>query len=197
MIVKLSHSILSAWEQGRHEDAVAYYLGKDIPPTPQMKLGRVKDELWSDYATKNNQHHDEVGGGLLDKPKVQQKYEKIIPFSDDIHILLRGVVDVYDKPIIYDYKCGKTEATTYVDKQQMKYYKLLIPEAQEARYLCYNPYMDSLKIGVEFLDDKSAEAALEHILTFGGEMINYLQSIKRLKDYSKEAKGEYLQTTQN
>ena len=42
--VKLSYSILNAWSGGYYEDAIAYYLGKDIPPTPEMELGRLKHE---------------------------------------------------------------------------------------------------------------------------------------------------------
>jgi hypothetical protein len=37
--------------------------------------------------------------------------------------------------------------------------------------------------GIKFLGQKEAENALEHIITYGGEIIDYLQSQKLLKDY--------------
>lgn len=181
--IKLSHSILDAWSSGGYEQATAYYLGKDYPATPQMELGRLKDEEWTNHIMATGSLPDELGGEKLKKPVVQQKYEKLIPLGDDMQILLRGRLDLLDGEEITDFKCGMTEASAYVSKMQMPYYKLLVPEATIGKYLCFNPYFKELKVGIIFLSDKEAERALEHIITFGSEMINYLQAEKLLKDY--------------
>lgn len=181
--VKLSYSIINAWASGNYEQAIGYYLGQDFPATAAMELGRLKDQLWSDYAVKNREIHPEIGGGKLNNPVVQQKYEKLIPFSDDITILLRGVPDTLDNPILYEYKCGMTTASQYIDKLQLDYYKLLLPDLTIGYYLCFNPYNNTYTKGIKYLNRSNAEAAMEHLITHGGELIDYLQAQKLLKDY--------------
>ena len=184
--VKLSYSIINAWASGNFEQAVGYYLGQDFPATPAMELGRLKDQLWSDYAVKNKQIHPEIGGGELADPVVQQKYEKIIPFSDDIQILLRGVPDTLDKPeTLYEYKCGNTTASQYIDKLQLDYYKLLLPGLKIGYYLCFNPYNNTYTKGIKYLNTSNAETAMEHLITHGGELIDYLRMQKLLKNYER------------
>ena len=181
--VKLSHSILSAWAKGQSEQAIGYYLGKDLPASDAMELGKLNHEIWERYITKNKSLPVELGGGKLRDPITEQKYRKLIPFSDNYQILISGVLDLEDDNVITDFKCGRSEATSYTDSFQMDYYKLLRPDAKTGVYRCWNPYLKKLTIGIRFLSDKDAERALEHIITFGGEMILYLASQKLLVDY--------------
>lgn len=181
--VKLSYSIINAWASGQWEQAVGYYLGQDFPATPAMELGRLKDDLWSNYAVKNKAIHPEIGGGKLSDPKVQIKYEKIIPFSDDIQILVRGVPDTTDGQTLYEYKCGMTTAGQYIDKLQMDFYKLLLPDLTIGYYLCFNPYNNTYTKGIKYLNTSNAEQAMEYLITYGGELIDYLRMQKLLKDY--------------
>ena len=183
--VKLSYSIINAWASGNYEQAVGYYLGQDFPATPAMELGRLKDDLWSNYAVKYKEIHPEIGGGKLTDPKVQVKYEKIIPFSDDIQILVRGVPDTTDGSILYEYKCGMTTASQYIDKLQMDYYKLIKPDLMIGYYLCFNPYNNTYTKGIKYLNTSNAEQAMEHLITYGGELIDYLQAQKLLKNYDR------------
>ena len=76
-----------------------------------------------------------------------------------------------------------TEPATYVDTLQLDYYKLLIPRLTLGIYKCHNPYTKETKTGIKFLGNYNAENALEHIITFSGEMIDYLESNKSFKDY--------------
>lgn len=181
--VKLSYTILNAWQKGKFEDAIASYLGKEIPETPYMKLDKLKHKQWANYTMKTKSVHKEVGGEKLINPIVEQKYEKLIPFSDDIQILWRGVIDLEDQDVVDDYKCGRTSASTHINGWQLDSYKLLRPNAKLARYRCFNPYTNELNIGVKFLHKSNAEKALENIITFGGELIDYLQTNRLLIDY--------------
>jgi len=183
--IKLSYSILNAWMSGKYEDSVGMYLGKDLPPTPYMELGKVKHKLWEGYTKKTGELHPDLGGGKLESPIVEQKYQKLIPFSDEYQILIRGVIDLQTPKTIIDYKCGRTVPSSYVDGWQLDMYKLFRPEAIEGRYICFNPYTKNVSIGVKFLNESSAELALENILTFGGEIIEYLLSNKLLRDYKE------------
>jgi hypothetical protein len=183
--VKLSYSILHAWETGRWEDAVGYYLGKEIPSTVFMDLGKTMHEKWADYTIVHGQMHPEVRVELLVNPIVEQKYEKRIPFSDDIEILVRGVIDLENNNTLIDYKCGRTVPSSYVAGWQLDLYKLLRPKANLGKYICFNPYTNEVSTGIKFLDDLNAEDALNNIITWGSELIDYLQTNKLLIDYKE------------
>lgn len=183
--VKLSHTILSQWSEGKFEEAIGQYLGKPFPSTPAMELGSLKHQLWDMYIRQNKALPLELGGGKLAKPITEQKYQKFLPFSDDIQILIRGVIDCSDGTDLYDFKCGLTPANAYVDKLQLDYYKLLLPEVTTGIYLCFNPYSESYTKAIKFLDDSNADNALNHIMTYGGEFIDYLQVNKLLKDFKE------------
>lgn len=183
--VKLSYSILNAWAHGQYEQAVGLYLGKPLPPTPQMELGSAMDKLWTQHIETTKTIPDDLGGGVLVDPKTQIKYQKYIPVNDNMQILLRGVPDMTDGNIITDFKCGNTEASSYLDSMQLDYYKLLYPQADTGIYRCYNPYFKTLSIGVKFLGRANAESALNHIYTYGTEIIDYLMVNKLLRDYKQ------------
>lgn len=186
MTIKLSYTILKNWEMGRFEEAIGQYLGKPLPGSSYMELGKLKHTLWEQYTLQNKAIHPELGGGKLVNPIVEQKYEKRLPFSDDIEILFRGIIDLEDQNIARDYKCGMTTPSSYVDGWQLDAYKLLRPNLKEGHYICFNPYLETRSIGVKFLTDDNAENALNHIMTAGGEIINYLQVNKLIIDFKEE-----------
>lgn len=161
---------------------MAQYLGKPLIPTPAMELGKVKHAIWEQYINQNKSLHPELGGDLLINPLAEQKYEREIPLGP-YTILLRGVIDCTDGNRIIDFKCGMGSPTSYVDTMQLDYYKLLYPEGTEGMYICFNPYTETFTKGVKFLSLNNAENALEHIITYGGEMIDYLESQRLLVDY--------------
>ena len=186
--LKLSYSIISQWKMGRFEEAIATYLGKPYPTTDAMELGKLYDEKWNKHIESTGKLPDELGGGDLKNPHVQKKYQARIPFTEDCDILLRGVIDLLDDDMITDNKCGRTEAVNYVDQTQLDYYSLFAPDRKIGRYLCYNPYTGTLTVGIKFLNEKVRERAIEEILTYGGEIYNYLQAHKLFIDYKKEGK---------
>lgn len=183
--LKLSYSIISAWKAYRHEDAISYYLGKDLPATDAMELGRVYDEKWCKYVEKTSQLPDELGGHKLINPRTQIKYQLRIPFSEEYDILLRGVPDIVDDEHIIDLKCGRTEASNYVDRLQLDYYSLFLPDRKIGKYICFNPYRNTHTVGIKFLSQESREVALEEIVTYGGEILSYLLVNKLFEDYKK------------
>lgn len=181
--VKLSYSILHAWEQKRFEDAIAMYLGKELPSTPYMELGKLKHQQWADYTMATGRMHPELGEDTLIKPIVEQKYEKRIPFNDDIEILIRGIIDLEHSNILIDYKCGRSTPSSYIEGWQLDLYKLLRPEATLGVYICFDPYNKTTARGIKYLHKSNAETALENIYTHGGEIIDYLQANKLLINY--------------
>lgn len=198
--VKLSYSILNAWSSGKYEDAIAMYLGKDIPENPYLELGKLMHEKWASHILKSGTMPPELGGQPLINPIVEQKYQKIIPMGAELQILLRGVIDLEcEEPIgiiVQDHKCGIGKSSSYVDSLQLDYYKLLRPRVTLGRYACHNPYKcevlcqekklekhQCFGYGIKFLKKENAENALNHIQTYGGEIIEYLLANRLLKDY--------------
>ena len=201
IIVKLSYSILNAWSHGRYEDAVNLYLGRDMPEVPIIELGKAMHDKWALYTLNHGRIHPQLGGGKVINPTVEQKYEKILPLNEKMCILLRGIPDLTsDHPdgkggLLYtEYKCGMRGATSYVDDLQGDYMKLLDPAIREMHYICYNPYFKTKTIGVRYLTEDNAMNALEHIMTFGGELISYLQVNKLLVNYKGGKYGDGQQT---
>lgn len=188
IVVKLSYTILWAWSQYKYEDAVSYYLNRDLPLTKEIELGRLKHARWAMYTMQHKKLHADLGGDKLTDPVVEQKYEKLIPLGDKYIILLRGIPDCTDGPICYEYKCGSKTAVEYIDDLQLDYMKLLNPELKEGRYICYNPYFKRKTVGIKYLTEDNAMTALEHVVTFGGEIIEYLQSQRMLVNYKH---GQY------
>lgn len=187
MTIKLSYSILNAWMQGRFEESVAQYLGKPFPATPQMELGKIKHEVWQYHIDKYKTLPDELGGGELINPLTERKYEKLIPLGK-YNILFRGVIDLEHLErgiVLEDFKAGLGEPGAYLNGWQLDAYKLLRPDAIEGRYRCFNPYTNSYTVGVKYLSEANAEKALENIITYGGELIQYLESQKLLIDYKE------------
>jgi hypothetical protein len=184
--VKLSYSILSAWANKQYEQAVAGYLRRDFPITKQIELGRAYDELWTKYIDKYKKLPDDLGGITLNNPVTQFKKEIIVPLGKDYQILLRGIPDCVDDEYIREFKCGLTPVSSYINQMQLPYYKLLYPEKTIGIYYCYNPYAKKLEIGVKYLTEQTIDEAIEHIITFGSEMIDYLKVNKLLVNYTGE-----------
>lgn len=198
--VKLSYSILNAYSEGRWEEAISMYLGKQLPENPYMELGKLMHEKWADEILETKRMPAELGGQKLKKPIVEQKYQKIIPMGEKYQILIRGVIDLECTEkigiVVQDHKCGVGKSVSYVDKLQLDYYKLLRPQATIGRYACHNPYKceahcqkkklkkhECYGYGIKFLTDEGAEKALNHIITYGGEIIQYLEANNMIKDY--------------
>lgn len=182
MLIKLSYSILHAWEQGRYEEAVAQYLGKPLPATPAMELGKLKHAIWERYVNENKCLPPELGGGVLHDPITERKYEKTLELGE-YTLLIRGVIDLEHDNVLVDYKCGVGTPSTYLSGWQLDLYKWLHPSAKLGKYICFNPYADTYSVGAKFLGDKEAENAVEHLITYGSDMITYLKANRLLKEY--------------
>lgn len=199
---KVSYSILNSWANGGWEEAVSMYLGTDLPENPYLELGKQLHEKWEKYILETGEMPKELGGQKLVNPIVEQKYQKYIPLNEEYQILLRGVIDLQcienNELLIQDHKCGVGRSSSYVDSMQLDYYKLLVPKATIGRYATHNPYKcealcqnynleqhQCYGYGIKFLNHKNAENALNHIITFGTEMLNYLLVEKIFTDYQK------------
>jgi hypothetical protein len=183
--LKLSHSIISQWKEGKYEEAIGQYLGKPFPATPAMELGSLYDKKWSKYIEDTGELPPELGGGKLTNPRVQIKYAVRLPLSEEYEILLRGVPDLTEDTAITDFKCGRTEANSYVGKMQLDYYALFKPQATVGRYICFNPYKNTKTVGIKFLTQENRDNAINEIVTYGADILQYLLANKLFIDYKE------------
>lgn len=186
--VKFSYTTLNSWSKGYQEDAVSQYLGKGIPETPAIKLGSVMHETWERKIKKTREIPEELGGGKVSEKAIVEEFMGCtIPLSDDYQIYLIGKFDLVDQGVIQDWKCGMSEPSTHLNGFQLGYYQTILKANQTnvsvGRIVCYNPYERTHKVGIKFLNEETLADALNHIITYGGEMITYLETQKLLKDY--------------
>lgn len=184
--LKLSYSIISQWKEGKYEEAIGQYLGKPFPATPAMELGSLYDKKWEKQILETGLLPDELGGGKLNNPRVQIKYQAHIPFSEEYEILLRGLPDLMEDDMITDFKCGRTDAGSYLGKMQLDYYSIFNPAASVGRYIAYNPYRKTKTVSIKFLSQKNRDDALNEIVTYGAEILDYLLANKLFKDYKED-----------
>ncbi len=184
--VKLSYSILNTWKQKRYEEAVGQYLGKPFPATPQMELGKVMHELFEKETLETGQLPKILNlQYTLKDPQVEIKSELLVPLSDRYQILMRGIPDLYDNKTIYEYKVGKSAPGDTIDGWQLDMYNLFHKDAEKGIVICYNPYTKTTQVGVKYLGQHTIDNAIENIITYGSEMIDYLETQKLIVNYEK------------
>ena len=184
--VKLSYTILNAWAMGRQEDAVGMYLGKELPKTDAMELGWLYHKKFENESKATKSLPEVLGGDRLINPLIEQKCERLLDFSDDYKILIRGVLDVEDVTLGIDYKVGRSKASSYNNSMQHTVYKVLRPHLTKFMYICFNPYLKEVERSLVYLTDETLYNGLNFIYTYAGEIIGYLESQKMLIDYKEK-----------
>lgn len=86
---------------------------------------------------------------------------------------------------IVDFKCGRTEANNYIGKMQLDYYSLFKPQVRQGKYICFNPYTKTKTVGIKYLNQSNRDEALNDIVTFGGEILQYLLANRLFKEYKE------------
>jgi len=60
--LRLSHSLLLLWSQGRYDEAVAYYLKKELPIRKEYEEGKKWHKIWEEEIKSKKQV--KIGSGL-------------------------------------------------------------------------------------------------------------------------------------
>ncbi|MDI6808191.1 MAG: hypothetical protein QME66_04300 [Candidatus Eisenbacteria bacterium] len=119
-----SYSLLRAWELGKSDDAVKMYFRFDRPSSEAMENGKNYHAHWATQLLKTKTC-DLLAGRVLTHPVVEKRYEA----SRFPWLSLAGVIDCHDEDILFEWKTGKTTASTYIDTHQIGLYGYLLKMA--------------------------------------------------------------------
>jgi len=186
--IKVSYTILRAWEQGKHEDAIRYLfkLGGVIQ-TPAMKQGSDFHKSWEEEIQKTKCLPKIFGEKKLINPSPEQ-YIKV-----DVNewLTLSGKIDCYDKPTIYEWKTGRQTSEEVVRSGQVGVYGVLSTlnkqYVERAEIYCYNQHLtnDNKTMSIVYITDKMLEESLNWIQTLAGDIKSYCEQNKLFEKYSQ------------
>ncbi len=175
--IRVSYSILAAWERGDIDRAVAPYAGVEIEPTQAMIDGKKYHERWERYTKRTKRLPKVFGNRKLNNPKLESETKKVVQLNDWCY--LSGVLDVLDEKLGIDYKTGKSTATDYANGKQHNVYQILYPMLERFEYHCFNQHLhrkdpQRATMSVVYLNRETLETAIEWVLTLAAELREYL-----------------------
>lgn len=184
--MRVSYSMLAAWERGDFDRALAPFTGEDVPTNEYMERGKRWHNRWEREVKKTKCAPAVFGGEKLIGHKLELETRRVVQLNDWLE--LSGVLDRIDEPEWLvngkrgiDYKLSKQNAVGWSNTRQGAVYKILYPELSVFEYHCLNPYLaeddpDRATMAIVHLTDKSLEDAIEWVLTFASEMRAYLEN---------------------
>jgi len=122
--LRLSWTLLNLWQQGKVDEAVAFYLKLERKETPEMVKGKELHKLNEENLKEARKFIKEFGGLELKKPRVEWKIE--MNYNELFDLV--GVIDAYDEETktLYEFKTGKMSAISYLNSHQLGIYSLLL-----------------------------------------------------------------------
>lgn len=171
---RASYSILSAWASGDWERAVKMYFKLETFTSPAMEEGKRFHEQWAKYIEENKSTPPELGGIKLLNPTPEIK--KTVNIHDWLDLV--GVIDCYDKPIIYEWKTGKQSSESHASSPQAGVYGVLATlagfYADKAEIYHYDQHLKKSDMSIVWLTDKVLKDSLNWVETLSSEMHNFL-----------------------
>lgn len=171
--MRVSYSMLAAWERKDYESAIGMYLGKSRPPSEAMVAGTTFHEDWENEVKRTGKLPSIFGTRDLNNPETEVKIVKKL--TD--WLTLSGVIDLRDVPDVYEYKSGRSSASFYARSHQHTTYQLLDPRLTMAHYLVYNQYTNTVTYERVHLDIDSFKDGANWVLTLASEMKATLESM--------------------
>lgn len=171
--MRVSYSMLSAWERKDYDSAIGMWLGVSSPKNEAMIAGTTFHEDWEDEVKRTGKLPSVFGVKYLNNPETEVKIVKKL--SD--WLTLSGVIDLRDVPDMYEYKTGRTPASTYANGYQHKVYQVLDPRLTTAHIYAYNQHTNTVSYEKVHLDKDSLVDGINWIVTLASEMRATLESM--------------------
>lgn len=195
-LMRVSFSMLDAWDKGDWDRALAPFTGVEIEPTEPMQDGVRLHEEWEAETKKTGRLPAVFGGRKLDSPEVEGRTKRVITLPAPYDwIQLVGVLDLKHiengLPTIEDYKRSTAKSSSeFANSFQHKTYQILYPEGKKFVYRVYNPITKEVTVSIVHLTKESLKEGIEFVITNASDMRQYLEandiSIERESHESKK-----------
>lgn len=175
-MIRVSYSILSAWERGDYRSACASYLHIEQPTSLAMQTGKIQHEKISKYIQRNKKLPKILGYRHLSNPICENKQEVMI----NPEIKLVFIPDCVNEETLYEWKFGTTEdpISRYMRSKQVEVYSLALSKmnylTNRAEYLYINLPRKEVYQGIIHLTDARRKMAEEWIVENATSFKDYL-----------------------
>lgn len=173
MKLRLSHTFLLLWSQGRYNEALDMYFHRKVERTPAMEEGIKYHEAWADTILKKGKLT--IGGTTFSfkKPEVEKK----ITVSYNDRWDLSGVFDCIDCGGLYEWKSGVMSSLEYMQSYQAGIYFVIAEIAKIPLEQCilahYNQHEDKADISIVWNNEKIRERSRNFIDSLAPEIEQY------------------------
>lgn len=176
MKLRISYSLLSAWERGRPDEVVNTYFHINNVKTPQLEYGEKFHEDMKDHITKMNSFPDWFFDFKLTVPEPEKKI--IVPYNELFDISAQ--LDLIDMGTIYEYKTGVQSSGDWSRKNQLDIYFLACELAKikvdKAFLLHWNQYDKSKDYTLIWNSPKKVENARNWIDSVAPEIHSFFHA---------------------
>ncbi len=171
--LRLSHTFLLLWSQGRYNDALNAYYHKPIVRTRQMDDGIKWHEKWANEI--QTKAKVKLGNTTFKFKSPKVEWKNIVPYNDLFD--LSGTFDCVDGGDIYEWKTGKMSALEYAQGYQLGIYFVIAKIANlpiDYGILAhYNQYTDKADIVTVWNTGREREKADNFISSLAPEIHQY------------------------
>jgi hypothetical protein len=115
---RASYTVLSIWNSGDWQRAIKMYFKLEQFTTQAMADGRDWHEKFAEEIRRTNRMPAVFGGALLKSPIVEEK--KVVQVEDWLELVY--IMDLYDQPVLYDWKTGSKTSEEYAGEMQLRLY---------------------------------------------------------------------------
>lgn len=171
--MRVSHSLLAAWERRDYETAISWFLGLPAGDYGTYGDGRAFHKKWDKETVRTGCLPKVFGGKKLNNPKPEHKIVKQL----NDWLTLVGVMDNLDLPVMYEYKTGRSSAGAYANGHQHCVYQLLEPRLLLAEYYAYNQYTDEVTFERVHLNEETLRQGVEWVVTLASDMRATLENM--------------------
>lgn len=186
--IRVSYSILSAFDRGDIVGAVNMYYKVFRPTNIHMEQGIEFHQQWQVYTDKYKKLHPQLSSKnspLID-PRTELKLETDI--TPEIQFV--GVVDCVDEPIIYEYKSGGKPSSEYANGNQIDCYAVLLSKfdikINKGFYLHYDQIIKETDSAMVWITEDRMKKAEEWIIKNALEFKKHIEDNNLDETYKPE-----------
>lgn len=175
--IRLSHTLLSLWERGDVDGAVATYFHLDRPTTTAMDDGKEIHEQIAEHVQTYNTFPEWFFNHPLKIPETEK--EVVVSYNELFD--LKGYFDCYESTdeILFEYKTGVQDSLTWARSYQIPLYFLIAELAgipiKTAYLIHHNQHTKTTDFVIVHNTPDKVEKARNFIDSLGPDIYNYFE----------------------